>query len=113
MTARRSSGSASQAAAAFGRALAPQARPQAAPPSTPAAGVPVSPKQERSKYTLLLDPEEAVSLDQLVLSARRQLGRKVDKSTLLRVLVALAADDPALLAQVVGEIRRREASDAG
>src|SRR5664279_4957167 len=116
MTARRSSGSASDAAKAFGRALAPQTRPQAAPPAAtpvtdgvgPAAGME---EPKRSKYTLLLDAEEAVSLDQLVLSARRQLGRRVDKSTLLRVLVTLAADDPALLAQVVGEIRRREAAD--
>lgn len=117
MTARRSSGSASDAAKAFGRALAPQTRPPAALPATPATGIgpggtsaPEEPK--RSKYTLLLDAEEAVSLDQLVLSARRQLGRRVDKSTLLRVLVTLAADDPALLAQVVGEIRRREAADS-
>jgi hypothetical protein len=113
MTARRSSGSASQAAAAFGRALQPQTRPPAAaPPASSGAGLsaPVE-EPKRSKYTLLLDPEEAVSLDQLVLSARRQLGRRVDKSTLLRVLVTLAADDPALLAQVVGEIRRREAAD--
>jgi hypothetical protein len=56
----------------------------------------------------LLDASESVALDQLVLSARRQLdGRRVEKSTLLRTLVTLAADDATLLAQVVEEIRRR------
>lgn len=117
MTARRSSGSASDAAKAFGRALQPQVRPSApvTPPASSGAGSAASGVAEpkRSKYTLLLSADEAVSLDQLALSARRQLGRRTDKSRLVRVLITLAADDPALLTQVVDEIRRQDAADGG
>lgn len=106
---RRASGSA--ASAAFGRAFATPTRPAPASPSAPAPAVePVAaePKPKPSKYTLLLDDADAAVFDGLALSARRQLGRRVGKSDLVRVLVHLAADDPTLLTQVVDELRRRD-----
>lgn len=108
---RRASGSA--ASAAFGRAFATPTRPVPAPPSAPAPAADVTPdpveqKPKPSKYTLLLDDADAAVFDGLALSARRQLGRRVGKSDLVRVLVHLAADDPTLLTQVLDELRRRD-----
>ncbi len=109
---RRASGSA--ASAAFGRAFATPTRPAPAPASTPAPVVDITPgpveqpKPKPSKYTLLLDDADAAVFDGLALSARRQLGRRVGKSDLVRVLVHLAADDSTLLTQVIDELRRRD-----
>jgi hypothetical protein len=65
-------------------------------------------KPVTSKYTALLDAETAAVFDELALIARRKLGRKVDKSELVRALIMLAADDGSLREQVIGEIERRE-----
>ena len=114
---RRSSGS--DAAAAFGRAFA--TRDTTTPPAveddqtTPAPPTPASSRKplpsstddRPSKFTVLLDGQAAADFDGLALSARRQLGRRVEKSELVRVLIALAADDPSLLGQIVDELRRR------
>jgi hypothetical protein len=49
-----------------------------------------------SKYTLLLDQDDALTLDQLALTLRRRTGRPVDKSEILRALIRLADTDPAV-----------------
>ncbi|MPZ64840.1 MAG: hypothetical protein GEU83_04755 [Pseudonocardiaceae bacterium] len=58
-----------------------------------------------SKFTVLLDPEAAAGFDQLAVDIRRLIGRRVSKGDLVRALIALAADDPALHHQVLAELR--------
>lgn len=58
-----------------------------------------------SKFTVLLDPDAAIGFDQLALDIRRLLGRRVSKGDLVRALIALAAADPALRAQLLDELR--------
>lgn len=87
------------------------ARPAPAePPKTPsidAVSSPPAPASDLSKFTVLLDGEEAATFDQLALDVRRLLGRRVVKGDLVRALVALAGDDPTLRDQVVAELRAR------
>lgn len=60
-----------------------------------------------SKFTVLLDPDAATDFDQLALDIRRLLGRRVSKGDLVRALIALAAADPTLRAQLLDELRTR------
>ncbi|CAL9624228.1 hypothetical protein SUDANB6_05934 [Streptomyces sp. enrichment culture] len=46
-----------------------------------------------SKYTLLLDQDDALTLDRLALTLRRRTGRAVDKSEILRALICLTDQD--------------------
>ncbi|MEV8107093.1 hypothetical protein [Streptomyces sp. NPDC088135] len=56
---------------------------------------PAPPAPKPSKYTLLLDQDDALTLDQLALTLRRRTGRPVDKSEILRALIRLAdTSDP-------------------
>ncbi|WP_206319451.1 hypothetical protein [Actinacidiphila epipremni] len=64
-----------------------QRRP-AAPPAPPAE------PEHRSKYTLLLDADDALALDQLALNLRRRTGRRVEKSEILRALIQIAFINP-------------------
>lgn len=50
----------------------------------------------RSKYTLLLDEEEALGFDELALVLRRRTGRRLDKSEAVRALIRLTGDDGVL-----------------
>ncbi len=69
----------------------------------PAAGV--EDKVRKTKYSIQLDDADAVRFDELALVARRKLGRRVDKSELLRALLLLAADDASLRDQVIDQLR--------
>lgn len=60
-----------------------------------------------SKFTVLLDPDTTIGFDQLALDIRRLLGRRVSKGDLVRALIALAAVDPTLRAQLLDELRNR------
>jgi hypothetical protein len=60
-----------------------------------------------SKFTVLLEPDAAIGFDQLALDIRRLLGRRVSKGELVRALIALAAADPTLRAQLLDELRTR------
>lgn len=63
-----------------------------------------------SKFTVNLDPRDAEDFDALVLTARRALGRRVDKSEIVRALIALMGRDAALRQEVhelIGDVRRR------
>lgn len=64
-------------------------------------------KARTTKYTANLDDVTALAFDELALVARRKLGRTVDKSELLKVLVLLAADDASLRDQVIGLLPER------
>lgn len=70
----------------------------------PAANPPAVEKPKTTKYTALLDDQTAVAFDELALVARRKLGRRVDKSQLMRALILLAADDASLRDQLIDQI---------
>lgn len=71
--------------------------------STPSSAVPVDRPQR--KYTVLLAGEVADDLDGDVLRLQIATGRRVDKATVIRELVALLHEDPTLLAQVEDRLR--------
>ena len=84
----------------------------AAPPAVVAAsdGASMSTPAEAhppSKFTVLLDPDATIGFDQLALDIRRLLGRRVSKGDLVRALIALAAADPTIRAQLLDELRTR------
>ncbi|MFE4177523.1 hypothetical protein ACFRR7_36725 [Streptomyces sp. NPDC056909] len=55
-------------------------------------------RDTRSKYTLLLDQDDALSLDELAIQMRRRTGRRVEKSEILRTLIRLAETNPPVFA---------------
>ncbi|MFJ1561302.1 hypothetical protein [Streptomyces mirabilis] len=63
-----------------------------------------------SKYTLLLDQDDALTLDQLALTLRRRTGRPVDKSEILRALIRLADADGRVADDVARALDRRTAT---
>ncbi len=72
----------------------------AAVPAQPAAAKP-------SKYTLLLDQDDALTLDQLALTLRRRAGRPVDKSEIMRELIRLADADDRVAEHLARALDRR------
>jgi hypothetical protein len=52
------------------------------------------------KYTVLIDSELADDFDGSLLHFRRQVGRRVDKSEVIRELVSLFNEDPTLAKQI-------------
>lgn len=62
----------------------------------------------RSKFTVILDARDAEEFDALVLTARRTLGRRVDKSELVRAVIALLGRDSALRQEIFEAIREQE-----
>lgn len=68
-------------------------------PPVPAVG------EELRKYTIKLTPALADLSDGDVLTIRRRLGRKVDKSEVVRALLTQLHDDPTLLDTVVDSLR--------
>jgi hypothetical protein len=58
-----------------------------------------------SKFTIIFERREAEVLDEFVLQARRHAGRKVDKSEIIRALLALVHEDPTLAAAVFEKLR--------
>ena len=106
----RNSGRASGASQAFSR-LSTSKTP-VEPSSTPAPKKPspvaaTSIEKKTSKYTLLLSDDDALMWDQLAMTLRRDLGRKIDKSAMVRALVYLAAEDEDLRRELT-EVLRRE-----
>lgn len=89
---------------------APTPEPPALVVETAPAGKPVADKPRMTKYTALLDDVTGVAFDELALVARRKLGRRVDKSELIRALILLAADDASLRDQVIGQLDASKAS---
>lgn len=63
-----------------------------------------SPVAAPRKYTVLLDAASADAFDQAVLALRRRTGRRIDKSQVVRELLALLAEDEALLEQVAEQL---------
>lgn len=85
---------------------------QAAPGEPPAVSTAqAGPRQ--SKFTVNLDARDAEDFDRLVLTARRALGRRVDKSEIVRALIAMMGRDAALRQEVhelIRDVRRRPAT---
>lgn len=48
------------------------------------------------KYTILLSTTVANGLDEDVLNIRRKVGKKVDKSEIVRILISMLHDDPTI-----------------
>ncbi|MFF3558395.1 hypothetical protein ACFYXL_33840 [Streptomyces tsukubensis] len=66
-----------------------------------------APAVKPSKYTLLLDQDDALTLDQLALTLRRRTGRPVDKSEILRALIRIADQDDRVTDTVARALDRR------
>lgn len=71
-----------------------------------------TPSPKPSKYTLLLDQDDALTLDQLALDLRRRTGRAVDKSEILRALIRLADTQPDIGDAVAATLDRRAQTPA-
>lgn len=56
--------------------------------------------EKQRKYTLLLNSSVAADFDEDTLALSRQVGRRVDKSEIVRALVDLLHTDEGVLAQV-------------
>ncbi|MGI8459083.1 MAG: hypothetical protein ACR2LI_13355 [Propionibacteriaceae bacterium] len=63
--------------------------------------------EETRKYTLLLTTTAANQLDEDLLNVRRTVGKKIDKSEVIRALIGLLHDDPALVDKVVDRLSDR------
>ena len=85
--------------------LRPTASPTVAAASDGASPPPPAEAHPPSKFTVLLDPDATIGFDQLALDIRRLLGRRVSKGDLVRALIALAAADPTLRAQLLDQLR--------
>lgn len=97
-----------RASAAFKGLDAPaeQAKPSTKPAAATSTRSTPATAEKPSKYTLLLSDDDALMWDQLAMTLRRELGRKIDKSAMVRALVYLAAEDESLRRQLVETLRR-------
>ncbi len=80
-------------AARFGQ-VATTLRPAAAPTAVAA----------QRKYTVLLEAASADAFDEALLDLRRRTGKRVDKSQVVRELLALLAEDTALRKEVADRL---------
>jgi hypothetical protein len=93
-----------RASSAYGR-LRPSTSEPASSSTTTAAeatgtSTSASTRPSRRKYTLLLEHSDALMWDELAMQLDRDLGRKIDKSAIVRALVYLAAEDDDLRRQL-------------
>src|SRR3954451_11847970 len=109
MTAQSNDGKAARprASQALRASMVPPVPPSipAEPAALAAAPAGVGDKPKTTKYSIQLDDSDALRFDELALVARRRLGRRVDKSELLRALLLLAADDASLRDQLIDQLR--------
>lgn len=75
-------------------------------PAIPSPAADARPR--RSKFTVNLSAHDAEDFDALVLTARRTLGRRVDKSELIRAAITLLGRDAALRHEIFEVIREQE-----
>ena len=57
------------------------------------------------KYTLRLDASDADQLDELILRARKQAERRIDRNALIRTLLDMCASDDDLLNRVLERLQ--------
>ncbi|MFG2299170.1 hypothetical protein [Streptomyces sp. NPDC048603] len=65
----------------------------------------------KSKFTVLLDPADALAFDSLALDMRYRAGRRVEKSEILRTLIRLAETDPRVHAALAEALDRRQGTN--
>lgn len=85
-------------AARFGRMATSPTQPQ--PPS-----IQEEPQPRTSKFTVLFSRADTEDFDELLVGIRRRLGRRVDKSEVVRCLLRLTLADPSLESQLVEHLR--------
>lgn len=97
---------ASRAGSAFDRLGAATAANPAAP-APPRSDTATSPSGEPvSRFTIrFYDRRDVDDLDLWLLTAKRQLGHKVDKARLVRELLRLVVEDPELTARLYTRLR--------
>ncbi|MDQ2811525.1 MAG: hypothetical protein M3Z75_06505 [Actinomycetota bacterium] len=62
--------------------------------------------QGRTAYTWRLTADQALTMDDLMLRLKRELGRgKLDKAEMLAALVGLAAGNPAIFGALVAQLQ--------
>jgi hypothetical protein len=80
------------------------------PEPTSPAGVPSrrrggTLRPTQSKFTILLNAEDALTFDELALQMRRLAGRRVDKSEIVRALLQLAHQRPDVAQLVIDQLQ--------
>lgn len=90
------------AASDFGAAATRRRVTQRPVPAPPAPGI-----ADRRKYTIRIDPDPADRFERAVLQLTVDVGRKLDKSEVMRELLDLFVDDPTVAASVTDRLRRR------
>ena len=98
-------------AARFGRAASAQGpqRQQPAPvvdKQPPAGDEKNEQGQPSSKFTVIFNWDEAEAFDELIVTARHHLRRRVDKSEIVRALLQLTYSDPSLEQQLIKRLRQ-------
>ena len=67
--------------------------------------------QGRTAYTWRLTADQALTMDDLMLRLKRELGRgKLDKAEMLAALVGLAAGNPGVFGALVAQLQADQAS---
>jgi hypothetical protein len=89
-------------AAAYGQAAT---RPRAA--QKPIAIPPAPGTPDRRKYTVRIDAGPADRFERAVLALTLEVGRKLDKSEVMRELAEMLADDQTVAKMVADRLRRR------
>jgi hypothetical protein len=89
------------AANAFGAAATRRRTTQRPLPAPPAPGT-----TDRRKYTIRIDPDPADRFERAVLELTVDVGRKLDKSEVMRELLELFVDDPTVAKAVLDRLRR-------
>jgi hypothetical protein len=70
-----------------------------------------SSSQGRTAYTWRLTADQALTMDDLMLRLKRELGRgKLDKAEMLAALVALAAGNPGVFGALVAQLQADQTS---
>lgn len=108
----RNQGRAGRAAAVFERM---EPKPPAEAPADPSTSTTTrstpppakdEKKKQQIKYTVLLDVDDAVMWDELAVTLLRSMGKKIDKSAIVRTLVYLATEDEGIRRQLIETLKR-------
>lgn len=65
-------------------------------------------KSSGSQFSMILSSEDTAVFDRLMMVVRQKTKKPVKKAEIMRILLALAADDPTLTNQVVEEFTAQQ-----
>lgn len=88
-------------AARLGGVTASPSPPRPAGKDAAQIGSTAAPPAVTTKFTLLMDAADAAAFDDLHLRIKRETGSRINKSDVVRALLALATGDSTLRSQVV------------